>query len=1480
MSQKYDVFISYSSRDRVMAKELANRLREAGFSPFFDRWCLPGGIPWGPRLEQSIQESASCTVLIGKEGFGPWQAREMWAALDRQGRDPAFPVIPTLLPGAEEVPSLFLGLNTWVDMRWGVGDEAAFQMLLQAIRGEAMGGPVFEELAEVVRPYLGLRAFREEDSAFFFGREAFTERLVGTVERTPFLAVVGPSGSGKSSVVQAGLIPALRQGALAGSGTWEFAVFRPGKSPLRQMAAPLVPMLEPEMDEITRLAKIEELAGYFGREEGRVSLGNTVRRILKKQPGTERLVLVADQFEELFTYKESEPEREVFLGHLLAATGERDEPLTVILTLRADFYSHCLGHRPLADRLEGRVVNIGPMTEGELHRAIEEPARSVGVRFEAGLVERILEDVSGEPGALPLLEFALTELWEGRRGELLTHEAYEEFGGIGGAIAQRAEKEYGRFSEEEKEFARRVFLNLVIPGEETEDVRRRAVLAEILPGEPARAGKVREVVKALADARLITTGWEEASGQETVEVAHEALIRGWERLKGWVQEDRAFLEWLKDLRVDLARWKESRELLRGKPLADALDWLRKSGEDLSTEARRFIQASARHERQRKALTVAAIAVAFVFLSLAALVASSAALFAWQRGNEAMSHRATSEAERNIASSRELAAMAIGQLKVDPERSLLLAMEAVKKAHTFESEDALRRAIQAPYLRAILRGHNYYVSSASFSPDGQLVVTASEDGTARLWEVETGKEITVLSGHEGEVHLASFNPKGQLVVTASEDGTARLWEVETGEEIAVLRGHEGEVSSASFSPVGRLVVTTSEDGTARLWEVETGEEIAVLRGHEGEVSSASFSPDGRLVVTASEDGTARLWEVETGKEVIVLPEDGVRSAAFSPDGQLMITVSLVATYIGDGVTWVEAAARLWEVNTGKEIAALCEGAARAPSAVFSPDGQLVVTTGWGGGTTPRLWEVGTGKEIAVLHGHESEVHSASFSPDGRLVVTASQDGTARLWKVETGEEIAILRGHEDMAWSASFSPDGQLVVTIGGNFGVFNVEGGSVVRLWEVEAGKEIAVLRGHEDGIWSAAFSPDGRLVVTTSRDKTARLWEAETGKEIACLRGHEHEVVSAIFSPDGRLVATIGGESASAPWTVEATVRLWEVETGKEIIVLHGRSASFSPDWRLVVTTGSDDTARLWEVETGREIAILRGSEDWVRSASFSPDGKLVVTRGGAVPWSGRDTTARLWEVETGKEIATLRGHLAAFSPDGRLVVTVSESAAQLWEAETGKEVAVLREHKSWVNGAAFSPDGRLVATAGTDGTARLWDTKTGREVAVLRGHRFGVDMAAFSPDGRLVVTVSSGPRRRGNGIAPLEWEMRLWRAETGEEIAVLYEHEDHPLSAHFSPDGQLMVTTSRDDAARLWDTKTGREIAVIRGHEGPIYKASFSPDGRLVVTTGTDDTARIHAAHIEDLLALAQKRVPREFTCQERVWYLHEDLDCGVGE
>jgi len=355
----YDIFLSYNSHDRPLVKRLVERLQAEGLTPFVDFWKLLGGRPWLPALEKALKNSRVCAVLLGPHGLGRWQIREMYAALDRQVRDPDFSVIPLLIPGGNEIPSTFLRLNTWVDMREGIYDGAAFNCLLASIRGEPPSSEVTASFAAVVRPYVGLRAFREEDTDFFCGREAFTKRLVEAIGRTSFLAVVGPSGSGKSSVVLAGLLPALRQGALPGSKNWEIAAFAPGDRPLRRLAARLVALLEPGMSEVDRLGEMAKLADYL--QEGRVTLAEVAHRVLEKQPGTERLVLLADQFEELFALCQNEAERTAFIDQLLNATTD-GRPVLVVLTLRADFYGHLLGYRPLGERVETGQVNILPMS--------------------------------------------------------------------------------------------------------------------------------------------------------------------------------------------------------------------------------------------------------------------------------------------------------------------------------------------------------------------------------------------------------------------------------------------------------------------------------------------------------------------------------------------------------------------------------------------------------------------------------------------------------------------------------------------------------------------------------------------------------------------------------------------------------------------------------------------------------------------------------------------------------------------------------------------------------------------------------------------------------------------------------------------------------------------------------------------------------------------------------------------------------------
>jgi WD40 repeat protein len=548
-------------------------------------------------------------------------------------------------------------------------------------------------------------------------------------------------------------------------------------------------------------------------------------------------------------------------------------------------------------------------------------------------------------------------------------------------------------------------------------------------------------------------------------------------------------------------------------------------------------------------------------------------------------------------------------------------------------------------RLRLVGHESWVWSASFSPDGGRIVTASNDRTARVWEPASGAERTVLRGHENWVNSASFSPDGDRIVTASADGTARVWAATSGAESAVLRGHADGVRSASFSTDGRRIVTASADRTARVWQAASGAECVVLPGHEGGVNSASFSPDGRHIVTASADRTARVWETASGVERAVLRghEGGVLSASFSPDGGRIVTAS------GDGT------ARVWDAASGAERAVLCGDEGGVWSASFSPDGGRIVTAS--DDRTARVWEAASGAECAVLRGHEGRVLSASFAPDGSRIVTASDDRTARVWDAAGGAERAVLRGHEDRVRSASFAPDGGRIVTASFD---------RTARVWDAASGAERVVLRGHEDRVRSASFAPNGRHIVTASADRTARVWEAASGAERAVLRGHEGGVWSASFSPDGRFIVT-----ASADFTA----RVWQAASGAGRAVLRGHeagvySASFAPDGRRIVTASADFTARVWDAAGGAERAVLRGHEAWVWGASFAPDGHCIVT-------ASEDGTARVWEAASGAECLVLSGHKggvnsASFSPDGTRIVTASyDRTARVWEASTGRQIA-----------------------------------------------------------------------------------------------------------------------------------------------------------------------------------------------------------------
>ena len=611
---------------------------------------------------------------------------------------------------------------------------------------------------------------------------------------------------------------------------------------------------------------------------------------------------------------------------------------------------------------------------------------------------------------------------------------------------------------------------------------------------------------------------------------------------------------------------------------------------------------------------------------------------------------------------------------------VLPVHGSHRAYTPEALSVFQEARAADLEIMAVVGHDGWVRSIAFSSDGGRIITASYDGTAKVWDAASGVELLRLSGHGDHVNSAAFSPDGRRIVTASDDKTARIWDASTAQELMQLSGHTLGVETAEFSPDGLRIVTASIDKTARIWDATSGKQLTVLGGHSEAVSSARFSHDGGRIVTASDDKTARIWDAATGREMMVFRghTDPLESGRFSPDGQRIVTTSIDQT------------ARIWNVATGQEIMALRGHKALLLSAVFSSDGLRVVTSSFD--ATVRIWDAVTGREVQVLSGHGDSMMGAAFSPDGKRVAGGSGKGTFRVWDSSPGREIMKFQG-EALVEFGAFSPDGSRVLTVGDD---------KLGHIWDVATGRELTRLSGHSLRVSFGAFSADGLRAVTSSTDQTAKIWDAVTGRELETLKGHTDIVYSAVFSPDDRRILTASQDKS---------VRLWNSASAEQVLQLSGHTemvegAVFSPDGTQIASASEDRTGRIWDAATGRQLAALP-HEFHVLRIAFSPDGRQVVTSGG-------DGIARIWDVATASELKRLVGHSdamqsAVFSPDGLQILTSSfDGTARIWDAKTGRQLRVLAGHSDGLSSAAFSPRGDRILTTSLDKTARIWDART----------------------------------------------------------------------------------------------------------------------------------------------------------------------------
>jgi WD40 repeat protein len=1302
----FDLFVSYAEADAAWVEGyLLDALTKAGVRTHSEAAFILGA----PRLtefERAVRSSQRTLLVLSPAYLADDYAAFVDVLAQTFGLETGtWPVIPLVLH-AVELPTR-LALLVRLEATDSASAEAAVERLLAELPR-----PVPAPAPPPACPYPGMRPFTAAEAPLFHGREAETEELVRRLHvQLPrdrrFLAVIGPSGSGKSSLVFAGLIPSLRQSGLFGPGSWTVVSVRPGSAP---MAAP------------------STLLGSEGPQSGPAFAD----LIAAPPPG--RLLLIVDQFEELFTVsRDQTPEDEQPFQDTLAKLATAPDSF-VVLTARADFYPDLMAS-PLWPLVQAHRAEVLPLGKDGLRRAIVKPAERVGVYVEAALVERLAADAAGEPGVLPLVQQTLVLLWERLERRFLPLRAYEAlvlprlaYGGVGSvrlggrtglevAVATHADAVLAELTPPQQAIARRLFLRLVQFGEGRAHTRRQRPVAELRSvGE--NPADFEATIEHLAANRLLTLGGGEAAGERTVDLAHEALIGGWPWLEHLLVERREAVEVRQRLEDKAREWgrlgRGQGGLLDEAELAEAERWLTSPdaaelgyGEDLPALVAASRAELAREVRRLRTRLYGAVAFGGVALITAIIAfaffqqARENELLADERAVEAVEAQATAEWRADVSRAQALAALAPNQHELDEdERGALLAREAYLVDEAAggvvrgDVDQALRTVLAREHFTQRL-AHEGEVQALAYSPNGAILATGSADGTARLWNPsDPTADPVVLPGHESVVHAVAFSPDGTTLATGSLDGPARLWDL-TALEAAplVLHGHEGGVLSVAFSPDGTTLATGSTDGTARLWNLsDRTADPVVLRGHAGWVHAVAFSPDGTTLATggdlpfvaAAGDDTARLWNLRdpAANPILIAVKDDVLAIAFSPDGTILTIGS------GDGTV------QLWDPSDLTAPSIVLRGHNRAVGAVaYSRDGTNLATGSFD--DTVRLWDLDRPRaDPIVLSGHESWINAVAFGPEGTTLATSSGgDSTAWLWDLGQPEAAltVIELGEGNTSEDVAFSPNGSTLAT-GSSIGM--------VRLWDPsDPTADPVVFSGHEGGIGAVAFSPDGTTLATGSLDTTVRLWDPTdpTAAPIV-LRGHEHVVNAIAFSPGGTILAT---------GSYDHSVRLWDSsDPTANPVVLRGHShgvnaVAFSPDGSILATGSFDHTVRIWEVTdpTATPTVIVLGGEDWANALAFSPDGTTFAT-------GNRDGTVRLWDP--------------------------SDPAAA---------PVVLRGHENGVNAVAFSPDGTTLASGGDDGTLRLWSlSHLEADPVVLRGNERWVYAVAFSPDGTTLAASSGG--------------------------------------------------------------------------------------------------------------------------------------------
>ncbi len=1216
-------------------------------------------------------------------------------------------------------------------------------------------------------PYRGLRPYGLADADRFHGRRRLTQRVIERLQGgAKKLLLTGPCGSGKTSLIMAGLLPSL--GSLSMHGV---VIAHPGLDPFEQLAR----------------------QGLSGAAEDLLGA-------LRAKAGSEKTLLFIDHAEELAAAELGLAQRNL-LQQLAQGFGGADrgpEP-TVLIAVRTDCLDALSGAAPqLVPWLDAPTVYVPAGLElSEWMAIVREPARAAGRDVEAALISAIGSDLAAltqevsERGAavLPHLSFVLHALWQqGQEGSLRCAD-YQQLGGLRHSLQRWADAAWASLPSHSA--ARRALLPLlsIVGRSERGLLLARPLSLAAWRLHEATASSSLEATSAAGLAALLDSGLIHIDEtQDSVELVHSVLSETWPQLAQMHRDEQRFATWHRSMTTlvlprpdadgmaarptsvasspapasgqvssEAAQPAVPASTLSGTQLAEAERWLGERPGEIDGAVRQLIEdcrqnRSSRQQalRSRPPGTLGPLPRPGLPWPLA-LGAGLVLVLLGLAAQRFVHYRELRGRDFDLATERGARASLLVMQPGQDGTALALAIKAVAPALRagrpvpLLAKEGLMTAYSLARNSQPLHGHTDRVDSAVFDPSGSLVLTASTDRTARIWDARTGRQLLTFSGHRQMLTSASFSANGQTVLTTSADGTARLWEVSSGRLLHELVGHGVAVENGQFSPNGSAVVTAGHDGAARIWDVQSGRLLHTLAGHRDRVTTATFSRDGRRILTASWDRSARIWDAGSGRLLRVLVGHNARLylAAFTADGQRVATAG-----------W-DQSVRLWNVAEaptapdtgppplgpdGAQLAETMQVGESPPAVlpheeliqvlVFSPDGAWLATAGANG--MLKLWDARSGTLKAKLGGHYGSVYGLDFASDSKHFVSAGSDRTVRLWNVGVERAVAVLYGHSSHIYTAAFSPSGDRVVTASYD---------QTARIWDVRAGQPVAILQGHRRGVTSASFSRQGTRIITSSEDHTARLWAWPGGALIRELRDHTNLVNMAAFSPDGSLVAT-----ASSDYDV----RLWDGQSGQPLRVLHGHAGpvfavAFSPDGDRLVSAGFDHVLRFWDPKTGAQTAEVPGHSGNANWLAFSPDGKLMVSTG-----SEGETWIR--DGRTGAALRSLRGHSGRvnraefFVPTGaapgelRVVTASSDRSVRIWDPQTGSALNVLAGFADDVTSVAPSPDGRrLLVTSGEQGV-RLWDVAAEMPLAVLPGFFEESVTASYGmPDGRHFIIASS---------------------------------------------------------------------------------------------------------------------------------------------